>query len=276
MNIGNSDAIILPVPPEPFALIIGPAMHAASDAAVEEAIRHMGLRPERVQIADPDILAQISEPRFRLRFGSLNVVAGQASCRALDMIDPLHPSTSLLAASLPPDWREGGQCWMFIPERGEPSQSVVEPRAGMGELFNMIVLLIDLFDASHFFWSPARLWSDAPQLRASTAEMLVSGMPPVLHMVAFRHRDAEDARVGTRGLALFGEQELEARIPAGWTMAEMVKRLARLALDMTLNGPIRNIQRIRGLEPGEWVTLMPPAESEGRTATVLVEFGSDT
>src|SRR3546814_15721579 len=88
----------------------------------------------------------------------------------------------------------------------------------------MMVLLIDLFDASHIFWSPARLWSDAPQFRASIAEMLASGMPPVLHLVAFRRKDLRSgASITTRGLALFAGPELEARIPNGWTVAEMVQ-----------------------------------------------------
>ena len=100
----------------------------------------------------------------------------------------------------------------------------------MREFFKMMVLLIDLFDASHLFWSPARLWSDASQFRASIAEMLASGMPPVLHLVAFRRREgAGGASMGTRGLALFAGQELEAPVPDGWTVAEMVRRLSRLA-----------------------------------------------
>ena len=276
MDAGNSDALILPVPPEPIALIVGAAMHGDSDEALETSLRHMGLRPERVGEVDPDIAARIVTPRFRLTFGAVTVLAGRAAGAALDMADPDHPSTSLLAASLPRDWRKSGQCWVFIPERGDaPGTSAGQPTR-MREFFKMMVLLIDLFDASHIFWSPARLWSDAPQFRASIAEMLVSGMPPVLHLVAFRRHEIEGgARMGTRGLALLAGQELEARIPNGWTVAEMVRRLSRLALDMMLNGPIRHARTMRGLGAGEWMDLSPRTAGGSARSTVLVEFGRD-
>jgi len=274
MDAGNSDAPILPVPPEPFALIVGPSMRGASDDALETAIRHMGLRPERAASDDPDIVAKIGPPLLRLHFGRVSVLAGRAAGTALDLVDPAHPATSLLAASLPRDWREGGQCWIFIPE-GDGRATREQPTQ-MREFFKVMLLLIDLFEASHFFWSPARLWSDAPLLRASIAEMLASGMPPVLHLIAFRRHGAEGGEfVGTRGLGLFAGQELEGRIPRGWTVAEMVKRLARLSLDMMLNGPIHDSRRMRGLEPGEWVQLSPLAASEKGRARVLVEFGRD-
>lgn len=280
MDVGNPDALILPVPPEPFALIVGAAMQGGSSEAVETALRRMGLRPERVDGDGADVATRIAAPRFRLTFGAVSVMAGPAAGAALDLADPDHPSTSLLAASLPRRWRESGVCWIFIPEEdpkrdGTPGPSTVQPTR-MREFFKMMVLLIDLFDASHIFWSPARLWSDAPQFRASIAEMLASGMPPVLHLVAFRRREnGADASMGTRGLVLFAGQELEARIPVGWTVAEMVRRLSRLALDMMLNGPVQHARTMRGLEAGEWIELLPPLRSTGQRSTVVVEFGRD-
>lgn len=281
MDVGNPDALILPVPPEPFALIVGAAMQGGSNEAVETALRRMGLRPERVDSEGADVAARFAAPRFRLTFGAVSVLAGPAADAALDLADPDHPSTSLLAASLPRRWRESGACWVFIPERdperGAPPAPSTEQPTRMREFFKMIVLLIDLFDASHIFWSPARLWSDAPQFRASIAEMLASGMPPVLHLVAFRRREnGADASMGTRGLVLFAGQELEARIPVGWTVAEMVRRLSRLALDMMLNGPVRHARTMRGLEAGEWIDLSPGASSGSQRSTVVVEFGRDT
>ncbi|NIJ36193.1 hypothetical protein FHR22_000842 [Sphingopyxis panaciterrae] len=249
-------------------------MHIRSDEELETAIRHMGLRPERARSDDSEIMAQIASPLLRLRFGRVSVLAGRAAGRALDLVDPAHPATSLLAASLPAGWRGDGQCWIFIPD--DDGACAREQPTRRREFFKMMVLLIDLFDASHFFWSPARLWSDAPQFRASIAEMLTSGMPPVLHLVAFRRHEAEGAAyVGTRGLELFAGQELEGRIPEGWTVGDMVKRLARLSLDMMLNGPIREARRIRGLDAGEWVYLSPPPAGEGGRAHIRVEFGGD-
>lgn len=276
MDVGNSDALILPVPPEPFTLIVGDAMQRGSADALETALRHMGLRPERVDDGPSGAGALIAPPRFRLRFGAASVLAGRAADAALDAADPDHPSTSLLAASLPRDWRQGGHCWMFVPESDDDPAMSTEPPTRMREFFKMMVLLIDLFDASHIFWSPARLWSDAQQFRVSIAEMLASGMPPVLHLIAFRRReDAAGASMGTRGLALFAGQELEARIPGGWTVAEMVRRLSRLALDMMLNGPVRGTRTMRGLEAGEWIDLLPQTAAGGQRSTVVVEFGTD-
>lgn len=275
MDVGNSDALILPVPPEPFALIVGAVKQDSSGDAVEASLRRMGLKPERIGREGGDIAERIAKPRFRLRFGAMSVLAGPGAEAALDFADPGHPSTSLLAASLPQKWRENGSCWLFVPERepGVPESSTEQPTR-MREFFKMMVLLIDLFDASHIYWSPARLWSDAPQFRASIAEMLASGMPPILHLVAFRRHDVGDgASIGTRGLALFAGQELEARIPGGWTVAEMVKRLSRLALDMMLNGPVQYPRTMRGLEAGEWIEILPPPENAGRRSTVIVEFG---
>ena len=271
MDADDRDALILPVPPEPFALILGPAMRGASDDALETSLRHMGLRPERAGAA-PD--ARIAVPCFRMTFGAVSVLAGPAAGAALDLVGPEHPSTSLLAASLPRGWRESGDCWIFVPENDRAAAPSREQTTRMREFFKMMVLLIDLFDANHIFWSPARLWSDAPQFRASIAEMLASGMPPVLHLVAFRRREAgEGATMVTRGLALFAGQELEARIPAGWTVAEMVRRLSRLALDMMLNGPVLRARTTRGLAAGEWIGLTPGPVTGNRQSMVAVEFG---
>lgn len=281
MDVGNRDALTLSVPPEPFALIVGAAMQGGSREVVETALCRMGLKPERVDRDGADVAARIAAPRFRLTFGAVSVLAGPAAGAALDLAAPDHPSTSLLAASLPRRWRAGGACWVFIPEHDPERGGASAPSTGqptrMREFFKMTVLLIDLFDASHIFWSPARLWSDALQFRASIAEMLASGMPPVLHLVAFRRREnGADASMGTRGLALFAGQELEARIPAGWTVAEMVRRLSRLALDMMLNGPIRHARTMRGLEAGEWIDLSPGADSASQRSTVVVAFGRDS
>src|SRR3546814_7912368 len=93
--------------------------------------------------------------------------------------------------------------------------------------------------------------------------MLASGMPPVLHLIAFRRRESTDGEaVATRGLAAFAGQELEAAVPPGWTMADMVKRLARLALDLMLNGPVHKAQTVDGLLAGECVRMTPQCEGE--------------
>ena len=272
MQSGLSVQSTRPACPEPFALVVGKALAGAAPDEVEAAFRRMGFRPERVERTG-DAGALVDGPLFRLRFGEVALLAGQASASALERADPDHPATSRLAASLPPGWGEAGRAWAFFDEPDAADDRTQSTR--LREIFKMQVLLIDLLDASHYFWSPARLWSEAGQFLAAVAEMLASGMPPVLHLIAFRHGDKGDgAMVRTRGLALFGGQELEGRMPAGWTAAEMVKRLSRLALDIMLHGPVTDARRMRGLNPGEWVSLSPGRGRKDGGATVMVEFGS--
>jgi len=95
-------------------------------------------------------------------------------------------------------------------------------------------------------------------------------MPPVLHLIAFRQHDAGEVEIiRTRGLAHFGGQEMEAARPTGWTVADLVRRLARLSLDIIINGPVQEARRLPGLDPGEWISMAPRGPSEA----LLVEFG---
>jgi len=52
----------------------------------------------------------------------------------------------------------------------------------------------------------------------------------------------------------------------------MVRRLARLALDIMVNGPILETQRARGLQQGEWVDLSPRLDADRGHAVVDVAF----
>lgn len=260
METGSSDAVT--APGVPFALLAGAGLIAVSPSQMESALRHMGLQPEVMASGDGDG----GEPAFRLHFGGLRVSAVRADAPQLRLADPDDRATSLLGVALPRHWRE--TCWIFVPE--------VEGRAARSPydgFYRMLVLLIDLFDAQQLFWSPARLWTDARQFRGAIAEMQTSGMPPVLHLVAFRRRDgAAGEVVTTRGLAAFAGQELEAPVPAGWDMAAMVQRLARLALDIMINGPVARAQQTPGLGGGEWVAMTPRGGKPGAPATLFVEF----
>lgn len=275
MQIEPRDAHILAGSGEVFALIDGAALCDASDDVLESGWRRMGLRPEAVPADEADALTGSEGPVFRLSFGALTVLTGRAAPTTIALADPDDVATSSLGTGLPVDWRDRGGNWIVRPEIAPGAAGGIEP-LHLEAFFRILVLLIDLSDASQLFWSPARLWTDAQQFRGAIAEMQTSRMPPVLHLVAFRHRDGEAGpQVATRGLALFGGQELEARLPAGWDMASMVQRLARLALDMMINGPVTRAQQIPGLHGGEWVALTPQAGVDGRPATVLVEFSRD-
>src|SRR3546814_3943742 len=78
MDVDDRDALILPVPPEPFALILGPAMRGASSDAIETSLRHMGLLPERIGDAGAALDARIAAPCFRMAFGAVSILAGRS------------------------------------------------------------------------------------------------------------------------------------------------------------------------------------------------------
>ena len=61
MGAGNTDDLILPVPPEPFGLIVGGAMRGQSADALATALRHMGLRPERVALDAADDIYKLDD-----------------------------------------------------------------------------------------------------------------------------------------------------------------------------------------------------------------------
>ena len=133
------------------------------------------------------------------------------------------------------------------------------------ELFKLAVLLIDLCGAERIYWSPADLWSDAAQFRDAVAEMLASGMPPVLHLVAF-HPGHHASDLQTRGLAHFAGQELVATDAVGLDQAGLLRRVARLAIDLMINGAIRAPRDFPGLVPGERISVRP----DGATAYVTI------
>lgn len=249
----------------PFTLIVADARSIGDDEHLAMQFRRMGLRPARAGDA----------ASLRLHFGDLTILARRAGPAELAAVDPSHPGTSILVQALPPDWQTAGACLSFTPTL-DLQMTPGSVRANiLREFFKAMVLLVDLFDATHLFWSPARLWSDARKFREAVAEMLVSGMPPILHLVAFRGERADGAMcVQTIGLAQFSGQELVADCPAHWSMPAVTKRLARIALDMVLNGDVPRARRYRGLEPGEWI-ILSPQQTETSGAQVRVEFQFD-
>ena len=133
------------------------------------------------------------------------------------------------------------------------------------ELFKLAVLLIDLCGAERIYWSPAGLWSDARQFQDAVTEMLTSGMPPVLHLVAFRPGNNGSA-MQTQGLAHFAGQELVVTEAVGLDRAGLLRRMARLAIDIMINGAVRAPRDFPGLVPGERISVRP----DGATVYVTI------
>lgn len=251
--------------PAPFILIIGRDARTGADDP-EPHFRRMGLRPMTASaqdVATNDGHALLVEPVSRLQFARLSVFAGRPAPELFARAGPSHAAVMTVGPALPFDSIDASQCLAFVPHTDTDHGHSAET---LREFFQMMVLLIDLFDASHLFWSPAALWSDARQFREAVAEMLSSGMPPVLHLVAFGQRDDAAGQMTTRGLGHFCDQEIDAAVPEGWTEAMAVRRLARVALDMILNGAIRGQRHFSGIEHGERMVI------EGQAHRVRVSW----
>src|SRR3546814_19469069 len=100
MDVDDRDALILPVPPEPFALILGPAMRGASSDAIEPSLRHMGLLPERIGDAGAALDARIAAPCFPIAFAAVSTLAGPPHSVAAHRADTDPPSTTSIAPAL--------------------------------------------------------------------------------------------------------------------------------------------------------------------------------
>lgn len=252
-----------PMPPlvagGPFALVIGKSWQNVSRLRVEESLQRMGLQPCPTMPGG----TELGQPCFRIFFGGTTMLMGPASEAWLAGADPEDPKNSKIAVSMPDDWRRPGHVWHFRPE-GRRAQE------DGGEFYRMMLLLLDMFGATQLYWDAAALWSDAEMFRGALSEYLISGMPPVLHIIAFRR--GGDQRVRTRGLSYFAGQEIEALIPAGMDLQAAVRRLARLSLDAMVNGPYGQPLEVEGLEPGEMIRLFPHAPTGDEPAWVQAEI----
>lgn len=266
--IGGYDRMSLkgPRPPRPplvaggpFALIVGRQWQTVSRMRAEESLQRMGLRPCPTVPVGMDL----GQPCFRIVFGGTSMLIGPATGLWLGGADPDDPKNSKIAVTMPDDWRRHGHVWHFRPE-GQRAQE------NGSEFYQMMLLLLDMFGATQLYWDAAALWSDAKMFRGALAEYLVSGMPPVLHIIAFRRTGEQ--RVRTRGLSYFAGQEIEALIPEGMDLQAAVRRLARLALDAMIGGPYTEPVEVPGLEPREAIRLFPEQAVGDEPALIYAEI----
>ena len=125
-------------------------------------------------------------------------------------------------------------------------------------------------DATAIFWPPANLWSNAAELPHAVAAMEGGGMPPILHFVRFSA--PEPGEMMTEGLAWLAGRELAATMPVTMSTADGVRRLARLAIDIMLNGPMAGDMVIAGLERGERIDIQLP-QTAGEPIRIAITAG---
>lgn len=241
---------------QPFLLLAHCDPRLFSAAMFEPSLRRMGLSPsEPVQPAPAARL--FDGASYELRFAEQRALAGRASSAALQSVarpaGPFQPDDVLLCA---------------------PSGALGGNRvSACRELFKLAVLLIDLTGADQLYWSPAGLWSSAAAFREAVAEMLASGMPPVLHLVAFAPSGCNGA-LRSQGLAFFAGQEMEVRCDGGLAPREVLRRLARLAIDIMVNGAILAPRDFSGLTKGERIRAEPSTGSDG-AVTLFIAIESE-
>lgn len=152
----------------PFLLLAKCDAKLFDDGVFEPFLRRMGLDPGAAP-ASTAASSLLADACLEVRFAEQRALVGRISDEMLKTA--AHPDRPLRAAEV-----------LACSPIGASSGSKV---ADSRELFKLMLLLIDLTQADQIFWSPAGLWSDAWAFRAAVAEMLASGMPPVLHLVAF-------------------------------------------------------------------------------------------
>ncbi|NJS13967.1 MAG: hypothetical protein HC788_04285 [Sphingopyxis sp.] len=246
----NCDQLLPRGADAPYLLLCGCDPLGQNSGNLEQALRHMGLVPTAGEAVDCDA-QDFSGQSFHIKLGDQKARVGFAAAALVDEAY-CHAETLWAGTRVAADDGKFTRAVLLKPA-WEPSTDLI---IASREFFKLAVLLIDLMGADQLFWSPARLWSDAGAFRAAVVEMLDSGMPPLLHLMAFQ--DMPGGGMATRGLAFFSKQELHLMGGNGLERKDAVRRLARLALDIMVHGPIVAQRRFPGLVEGEHLRLVQP------------------
>jgi hypothetical protein len=238
-----------------FVLLGGGDAALLPAGALATALRRMGLDPAAAAPTG-NAPTDYNGARYEIRLGAQRVCIGLAAEPLVDE-SCCDPATLWAGSVATPIDAHASATLMCRPAWGALADRVADSR----EFCKLAVLLIDMLGAQQIYWSPARLWSDAVAFRAAVAEMLVSGMPPLLHLLAFQ--DMPGGGLATRGLAFFAGQDLHLVADGGLDRKDAIRRLARLALDIMVHGAIRAPRRFRGLADGEYLRVGPATGADG-------------
>lgn len=236
---------------QPFLLLANCDPQMFGDGVFEPMLRRMGLEPLTPACAS-EASRLFDGAFFELHFAEQRALAGRVSNAAWQGVNrsPALGEADGVLACVPAGIAAGGRV------------------SACRELFKLAVLLNDLTGADKIYWSPAGLWSDGWAFRAAVAEMMASGMPPVLHLVAFNPSGSNGA-LRSQGLAFFAGQEIEVRNGGGLAVREVLRRMARLAIDVMVNGAILAPRNFPGLVSGERVQILPTTGGDGAVTLYL-------
>jgi len=233
-----------------MAVFSGGAAHLQAESALVPMLHRMGLKPGEVGDA---LLFGKRVRRYPICYGS----------RAMDLLQ--FDCESTIAARL--GGRHPGAIeQQFVPPRGPMmvlcwSQDSLHPRRLIDDILATIGVVTAFLDPAWILWTPARIWTHSPALTNAIEKYFSGELLPIMRLVSFvpdRRLDAMVVR--TEGLMPFVGQELEA-CTDDREIAETVRRLARIALDLFEHGAIDRNASIEGLEPGERIELRPRIDS---------------
>ncbi|MEQ1510322.1 MAG: hypothetical protein ABL909_08005 [Sphingopyxis sp.] len=134
----------------------------------------------------------------------------------------------------------------------------------------MAAALSDQLGASALYWPPAQLWSSALELSQAVVAMEAQGLPPLLHFISFFQDNSPnpaDHRMMTAGLGWMVGHEIELVAPVSMMRPEMLRRIARLAVDTMTHGAYSSPTRVAGLVRGEVIDIAP-VDSSGAVRIV--------
>jgi hypothetical protein len=114
-------------------------------------------------------------------------------------------------------------------------------------------------NASYFAWQPAGIICDFEYFCALTQSYVDGGPFPVWPLIRFEG-DA-DKLVTSNGLDWICGQEISVS-SSGFDNVQLMKRLARIAHDMAVNGAIQHPNKSVGMEPDEQIFFTPIANGK--------------
>lgn len=184
---------------------------------------------------------------------AIRVDAGIAVTEAVGLATKAGGS-SLAGLDLVPDARHANVLALNLGQVAESRRT-----QAVQHLAFVAATLTDILRVSSLFWPPAALWSNAHELAPAVAAMEGQGMPPLLHFVSFINARADSAEncIRTRGLAWMAQKEIELAAPPAMLGGELLRRLARLAVDAMTHGVYSGPAQVPGLVAGELIEIAP-------------------
>ena len=209
----------------------------------------LGLRSSESRASTDRLELNYAGTRILLDYGrAVEAALGEAAGR---------PDASVIGGVAPADDEGGGALRLRLVTDGDG----LDQLRAVQRLCCVAAILGTAMRAERLYWQPAHLWSPVAALSQAVAAMEAEGLPPVLHLIAFRYADTQGGTAShllqSRGLAHFCGLELMLDYPADMAQTDALRRLARLAIHAMVAGPLRAGAAVEGLSAGETLTVGP-------------------